>query len=344
MSKIRLKQIDQNEVSGYILDVTTGTFSGINSSLTGCIYTGATLSGGCTILANQFNTYSGQLVTFSGELDTIEQDFTDFDANLGNVSGEVYAISGYMNSLSGDMVFFSGLVGTLQSTVTSLSSNVLAISGSLNTVSGNLDTLSGNLNTVSGIASTATGNISAFSGTYTTATGNLNAAITGLSGSFTGFTGRYVNDYIYLCDVSGSGVAGGTFNSGSWVTRNINTEVIDSGNLCSLSANRMTLSGGVYRCDISVPAYLVSTHISRLRNISNSTTLLTGTAEYSSVGVQSRSRILGQFTITGTTGQLLEVQHICGASSATFGLGAAGSVADNVPNIYTTAEFTRIRT
>lgn len=345
MSKIRLKQLDEAEVSGYILDVVSGDLSSISGTLSGLTSSGSTMSGEFSNLVSMVNTLSGQNTGISGRLSTIESEFNDFETDVNNFSSVVYQLSGEIVTTNNNLTLFSGDLVAAEADIITLEADSVIASGRINTLSGNvasatgvinsdISTLSGRIDSNSGSIVVTSGKVNTLSGHFTTLSGNVNT-----------FTGRYVNDYVMLCDASGSGVAGGSFSAGSWTTRNLNTEVSDSGNICSLSGHRITLSGGVYRCDISCPALKVGTHIARLFNVSNSSGVLTGSAEYSNSATeyaQTRSRIIGQFIVTGSTGQLFEIQHICSVGYGTYGLGAAGSVGVNVPNIYTVAEFTRI--
>lgn len=339
MSKIRLKQIDEPEISGYILNVMTGINSGFNSTLTGCVYTGNTLSGAFGSLFNSFSGISGRMISFSGELATVQQDFSTFSGDLTNLSGEIYAVSGQFNSLSGDIAFISGEVDVIDTSLSSLTTSVILISGNLNTLSGNLNTTNTNLSTISGRVDTLSGLHTGLSGTVSTNT----VSISGLSGTFTGFTGKYANDYLLVCDAKPSGTQGGTFTSGAWRTRDINTEISDIGNICTISSNQIILSGGLYICDISCPAYGVNSHRARLQSITSGTTILSGSSEYSANTANSttRSVIKGKFLVP-STGSIFEIQHICNTTVSTWGFGYFGGVADPGPGIFTQAEFRRI--
>jgi outer membrane murein-binding lipoprotein Lpp len=361
MSKIRLKQIDEVEISGYIISVTSGDFNSLSGTVSGLTATGDTLSGEYSNLVSLVNILSGQNTGISGRLSTIESEFDAFDTQINNFSGQVYQLSGEIVNLSNDLDLFSGDLVTAETDIATLNTITDTLSGRINTLSGDVLTATGvintNISTLSGRIDTTSGNLVAtnitaaeLSGSFNTISGDLNSVsgdLNSVSGELNTFTGRYVNDYVLLLDVSGSGVAGGGFTAGAWRTRNLNTEVSDSGNICSLSGHRITLSGGIYRCDISCPALKVGTHIARLFNVSNSSGVLTGSAEFSSSAAeysQTRSRIVGQFRVTGSTGQLFEIQHICSVGYGTYGFGAAGSVGVDVSNIYSMAEFTRIST
>lgn len=138
-------------------------------------------------------------------------------------------------------------------------------------------------------------------------------------------------NYICLQDQETQNTGGGAFTSGSWVTRVLNTKVVDTGSNCTLASNQFTLSAGTYRIRASAPAALVNNHQIRLQNITAGTTLIVGTSEYANVaGVgQSRSFVMGRFTVAAS--QALAIQHQCNTSNAlTTGLGAQANFTTEV--------------
>ncbi len=142
--------------------------------------------------------------------------------------------------------------------------------------------------------------------------------------------------YVCIHDQKAQNTAGGTFTSGAWQTRTLNTEQADSQGLASLSSNQVTLAAGTYRARASAPAYQVAMHQIRLQNVTAGTTLVTGSPIYDAagVGVESRSFLSGRFTVAAS--QALELQHQCGTTRATDGFGLAGNF---TVEIYATIEF-----
>lgn len=343
MSKIRLKQIDNLEISGYIKNVTSGDLTTISGTLSGLTASGLALSGAFGDLYSSFNTISGDISNISGRLNVIESDFATFDIFVSAVSGDLVTTNSSLSTVSGNLDLAEGRLDIIETDIDTLVDDVYTLQTGLVDTDSRLSTVSGRVTTLSGHVVLTSGLVNILSGDVATATGTINSQITGL----TGFTGRYVNDYVHLADVSGSGVAGGTFTSGTWVTRNINTEFSDNGGICSITTNQITLSGGTYICDISCPAWGVETHISRLRNISSGISLLSGTSEYTAImpgsySVQTRSIIKGRFTLP-SSGAILEIQHACKTTAATYGLGVGISpFLSGMVNIYTIAEFRRI--
>lgn len=144
--------------------------------------------------------------------------------------------------------------------------------------------------------------------------------------------------YVCVQDQKASGTEGGTFTNGAWRTRDLNTELEDTHAIASLSSNQVTLPSGTYRCHILAPGRSVNTHAARLRNITASTTLLSGQSARSTE--ESNSVIVGRFTLA--TSSALEVQHICESTGSTngFGISVGSRVTGGVATeIYTVAEF-----
>jgi hypothetical protein len=127
---------------------------------------------------------------------------------------------------------------------------------------------------------------------------------------------------------------GGTFTSGAWRTRDLNTEVVDSGGFCTVTSNQFTLTAGEYFIEGSAPAYKVSQHQARLQNITDAVTALIGTTEFTDNGdfSQTRSNFAGIVTITGT--KTFEVQHQANTTSTSTGFGR--------PANFTTEIYTRV--
>lgn len=153
-------------------------------------------------------------------------------------------------------------------------------------------------------------------------------------------TASSINDYICVQDQKPQNTYGGTFTAGDWRTRDINTEVSDSGSHVSIASNQIILSGGTYVCQISAPAFLCGKHQARLQNITDASTTLIGTSNYAgstdtvAYPPTSRAMVVGKFTITGS--KIFEVQHYCTSSEATDGFGVMAGITTEV---YTIAEF-----
>ena len=144
-------------------------------------------------------------------------------------------------------------------------------------------------------------------------------------------------DMIVLREEQAQNTSGGTFTNGAWRTRVLNTEVVDTGNHCTLSSNQFTLAAGTYRIRAFAPAFAVARNQIRLQNVTDATTTLIGTSVYaqSSTALSgSQSEIVGRFTIASS--KAFEIQHRCETTVATRGLGVE---ANFTTEVYTVVEL-----
>lgn len=141
----------------------------------------------------------------------------------------------------------------------------------------------------------------------------------------------------YIEDVKSSGTDGGTFTSGAWRTRDLNTVSGDS-EIIELSSNQFRFrSKGKYTIRTSAPAFLVDRHQVKLRDVTNSADIKLGTTERSGNGDLTSTRSFLQYTLNVTdTSVLYEIQHQCETTVASVGFGSDGSFGDE---IYTTVEI-----
>lgn len=144
-----------------------------------------------------------------------------------------------------------------------------------------------------------------------------------------------------IADHKAQNTAGGTFTSGAWQTRVLQTEVSDANGLVTISSNQFTPISGTYLIRASAPAYGVDNHQTRLQNITAASTTLTGTTEYSrstaSAQNQTRSFVVGVFTANGT--DAYELQHRCGTTKSTDGMGTQANLTTEV---YAQVELAKI--
>lgn len=149
-----------------------------------------------------------------------------------------------------------------------------------------------------------------------------------------------IGSYLIVADEKTSGTGGGSSTTGSWVTRTLNTVRTNTISGASLGSNQITLPAGTYRINASAPGLRIANFSTRLRNITDSTDTLIGTSEQSEQSgaiVQSRSHIVGTFTIAGT--KAFEIQMQCGFAFGTVGYGNPAGFGTEV---YTIAEIQRI--
>lgn len=146
--------------------------------------------------------------------------------------------------------------------------------------------------------------------------------------------------YAKLSDTKTANTGGGTFTSGAWQTRVINTEDSDVDNIVSVSGNQFTLVSGTYLIRATAPAYAVDRHKARLRNMTDSSTTLVGSSAYSSNVYSSAepSIIEGRFTIAAA--KAFEIQHQCQTTVATLGFGVESNFGES--EVYTIIELWKI--
>ena len=148
-------------------------------------------------------------------------------------------------------------------------------------------------------------------------------------------------DYIQVRDDKASGTDGGTFTSGAWRTRDLNTEKADTGAHASVAANQITLAAGTYRFRASAPARGVSLHKLRLQNVTDAATIEVGVSvrQESTDADVGLAFVSGRFTISAS--KVLELQHRCSNSTSTDGFGAACGF--GVVEVYAEIEFWKER-
>ncbi len=163
------------------------------------------------------------------------------------------------------------------------------------------------------------------------ATGSFTESLT-ISGVPVPLEAGSSSEYINIRDEKSSGVAGGTFSSGDWRTRILNTIADDDTGDVTLVTNQFTLPAGTYQIMASAPAYFVAYHQLRLRNTSDSSTPVIGSStwvhnngNYSQV---NHSFLSGQFTITSS--KTFELQHRCSLTMNTAGMGQPSSFVTEV--------------
>jgi hypothetical protein len=151
-------------------------------------------------------------------------------------------------------------------------------------------------------------------------------------------------DSLIIRDEKTTNTAGGTFTSGAWQTRTLNTVHSKTGIFAAmadasiLATNQITLPAGTYRVLIFCPAQNVNAHKARLQNITDGTRTLIGMSAHAGAtgGVGTSAVISGRFTITAQ--KVFEVQHQATTTRATDGFGLASNFDTE---IYTTVEIER---
>lgn len=143
--------------------------------------------------------------------------------------------------------------------------------------------------------------------------------------------------YVYVRHDPASGIALGNVVTGAWQVRSLTTEVTDSDNLESLASNQIVLSAGTYRAKGFAVGYATGRFKCRLRNVTDSTTLLVGSNDFSSDDC-THSHMVGNFTVGAS--KTLQVESWSEAGHGTFGFGVPASSGE--VEIYVSLELWKI--
>ena len=139
--------------------------------------------------------------------------------------------------------------------------------------------------------------------------------------------------YAIICDEKAYDVSGGTFTSGAWRTRDLDTEIADPDGIVSIASNQFTLGAGTYLIEVSAQAKECNRHVLRLYNATSSSVVEYGqAADASSSGVTNQAILSARVTITGSTA--FEIQHRGGTTRTTYGFGISNNFASEVVNRY----------
>lgn len=142
-------------------------------------------------------------------------------------------------------------------------------------------------------------------------------------------------------DVKSSGTNGGTFTSGAWRTRDLNTLTTfpSGGTNVTLSSNQLTISPGTYSIYSKAPGNRIDNHQTRFRNISNNTTTLVGSSEMSDDQKVDTSSIINDI-FTVSTQSVYELQHRCSRTDNNNGFGTAVGFGEN--EIYSIVKLVKL--
>lgn len=143
----------------------------------------------------------------------------------------------------------------------------------------------------------------------------------------------------YLKDVKSSGTDGGTFTSGAWQTRDLNTSSGDFTKFGSLSSNQFTLDAGVYHIEATAPAFATAYHQAKLRNITDSTDDILGSSEYANPATNQSISVVTDI-VTITSSKTFELQHRCETTRAADGFGIVNALPTS--SVFTQVKITKL--
>lgn len=147
-----------------------------------------------------------------------------------------------------------------------------------------------------------------------------------------------VQNFLNVVDQKTQNTDGGSFASGAWRTRDLNTVRANQITGASLAANQITLPAGNYVCQWSAPAYSTSINDrnqTRLQNITDAATVGYGSINRGS----NQANSLGTLYFSIAASKVFELQHITSNTRNTDGFGRAGNFA---PEIYSQIHFWKV--
>ena len=127
--------------------------------------------------------------------------------------------------------------------------------------------------------------------------------------------------YAIIEDQKGAGANGGTFTSGAWRTRDLNTEIADADSIVSISSNQFTLQAGNYLIQASAPAYNVDRHQAALYDITADNFHTLGTNEYAKGDAGTASRSIVNARVSISSANVYEIRHRCQTTFSNYGGG-----------------------
>ena len=137
--------------------------------------------------------------------------------------------------------------------------------------------------------------------------------------------GGLFDAYAFVRDEKADGTAGGTSTLGSWQTRTLNAEVFDPDGIVTLAANQFTLGAGSYFIVARAPGFNVGTHMVRIQNVTDATTVGEGASCDSATGHNDHATVAGRTTIAAA--KAFELQHQSESTRINDGFGTATTFA-----------------
>ena len=150
-------------------------------------------------------------------------------------------------------------------------------------------------------------------------------------------SGGLFSSYAILEDQKSNGTDGGGISSGSWVKRDLNTEVADPDGIVSLSSDQFTLGAGTYLIKWRAPGYHCNIFVAQLYNATDSSVVAGGDPTYCrDLYHYGYSEGAARITITGD--KAFEIQQQVDTTANTNGLGLASPFNAGV-EVYTRVEI-----
>ena len=135
-----------------------------------------------------------------------------------------------------------------------------------------------------------------------------------------------VKSYAVLVDEKSQNTDGGTATSGSWQTRDLNTEVYDPDGIVSLSSNQFTLGAGQYLIEFYAPALRCGGNMARLFDVTGNSTVPYGygMTMFADTGGDGDTSICIGFTrVNISSSNVFRIEHRVNTTESTEGFGRA---------------------
>ncbi len=160
------------------------------------------------------------------------------------------------------------------------------------------------------------------------------ATIDASAGAATGF-GLFIS-YAIIADQKAQNTDGGTATSGSWQTRDLNTEIADPDGIVSISSDEFTLGAGAYLIKWHAGARDCGYHQTRLYDVTGTAEVAVGTSEYSYTDYDSNYKSIGAARVSPGSSNVYRIEHQVGTTKASSGWGYAANFSTEQ---YTTVEI-----
>ena len=138
---------------------------------------------------------------------------------------------------------------------------------------------------------------------------------------------------LHVRDEKTAGTGGGTFTSGAWRTRDLQTVKTNEIAGASLAANQIVLPAGTYFFQARCPAWACDNHVARLYNITDAADIMIGSGNWENSGTGSQGWCVVQGRFTLASPKTIELQHRTDTTVATNGLGHAAGI-DSKNEVY----------
>mgnify|MGYP003149868462 CR=1 FL=1 len=144
------------------------------------------------------------------------------------------------------------------------------------------------------------------------------------------------SSYAVIADQKSAGTDGGTFTSGAWQTRDLQTEIADPDGIVSIAANAFTLAAGSYLIKWSCSAFTVNSHKARLYDVTGTASVGMGMPEWSGSSSITNSSV-GSARVSPSASNVYRIEHRCSLTHSSQGFGVSANFSE--PEIYTLVEI-----